>query len=279
VHFQEVRDAVRAVPPPSATTVSYYHLDALGSVRAVTDAQGAVVRLHDYLPFGEEYQGVPGGDARRFTGKERDAETGLDYFSARYYAQARGRFLSVDPVLDVDEALTDPQRWNRYAYVRNSPLAYIDPDGRNPVRALITLISESPALQRAIVEAAKRFSPQIAEGVGRFIAGGDQPGTMGMITVQDIARKIGTGHAFDRHVEGRADLAHLATTRDELSALAADVMHGAKGQNVKMYGFKAAYYDPARQVVVIVDFSHPDLGTVFRATKEYFDGLDKEPKR
>ena len=111
-------------------TVEYYHVDALGSVRAVTDQSGAVVRRHDYFPFGEEYLAQAGRDARRFTAKERDAETGLDYFGARYYASRSGRFTTVDPALDIQAALTDPQRWNRYAYVRNNPLRFTDPDGR-----------------------------------------------------------------------------------------------------------------------------------------------------
>jgi RHS repeat-associated protein len=74
----------------------------------------------------------------KFAGKERDVETGfgsstwlpLDYFGARYYQQQLGRFLSVDPVFTWEENLIDPQRWNRYSYVRNNPLRYVDPDGR-----------------------------------------------------------------------------------------------------------------------------------------------------
>jgi RHS repeat-associated protein len=89
-----------------------------------------VVRRHDYFPFGEEYLATGSLDRLRFTGKVRDLETGLDYFGARYYASPLGRFTTVDPVLDQQKALVDPQRWNRYAYVRNNPLRYVDPDGR-----------------------------------------------------------------------------------------------------------------------------------------------------
>ena len=64
----------------------------------------------------------------RFTGKERDAETGLDFFLARYYSGAQGRFTSPDPFLASGRP-EDPQSWNRYAYARNNPLAYIDPTG------------------------------------------------------------------------------------------------------------------------------------------------------
>jgi RHS repeat-associated protein len=114
----------------TAQAVEYYHLDGLGSVRAVTDQGGAVIERHDYLPFGEEVSPPGGAQPRQFTGKERDAETGMDYFGARYYSGKRGRFTTVDPVYTWAENLTDPQRWNRYAYVRNNPLRYTDPDGR-----------------------------------------------------------------------------------------------------------------------------------------------------
>ena len=73
--------------------------------------------------------GVYDGIRQQFTGKERDNETGLDYFGARYYSPAQGRFTSVDPKnASADPA--DPQSWNGYAYARNNPLKYVDPDGR-----------------------------------------------------------------------------------------------------------------------------------------------------
>ena len=115
--------------------IEYYHTDALGSVRAVTkqiNGQWTVVVRHDFMPFGEEVAPpTPPQDKRLFTGKERDNETGLDYFEASYTRASAGRFSTVDPELNINAALLDPQRWNRYAYVRNNPLRYIDPDGRD----------------------------------------------------------------------------------------------------------------------------------------------------
>lgn len=116
--------------------------DHLGSVRVVTDASGNVVSRHDYLPFGEEITSTLGsrpqifgydkGDAfrQRFTGKERDAESRLDFFEARYHSGAQGRFTSADPIADLVAYARDPQQWNRYGYVRNNPLVLVDPDGR-----------------------------------------------------------------------------------------------------------------------------------------------------
>ena len=65
----------------------------------------------------------------RFTGKERDAESGLDYFGARYFGSALGRFTSPDP-LGSSGNPKNPQSWNRYAYVLNNPLALVDPNGQ-----------------------------------------------------------------------------------------------------------------------------------------------------
>jgi RHS repeat-associated protein len=83
--------------------------DHLGSNRVTTDAAGNIKSRHDYFPFGSEIAssigsrssiaGYPTTDPLRwrFTAKERDNESGLDYFGARYFSGAQGRFTSVDP--------------------------------------------------------------------------------------------------------------------------------------------------------------------------------------
>jgi RHS repeat-associated protein len=111
-----------------AGTVRYYHADAVGSIRAVTDAQGTVVARHDYFPFGDEPASAPNPAAQRFTGEERDRESGMDYFGARYYMQRPGRFTTVDPG-HVGGNIFDPQSWNAYAYARNNPLRFVYPTG------------------------------------------------------------------------------------------------------------------------------------------------------
>jgi RHS repeat-associated protein len=125
--------------PPCATC--YETVDTLGSVRAVTDGFGNSIALHDYLPFGEELAtanrvGVPGygisdGLVDRFTGKERDAETGLDWWSSRYMSSQQGRFTSPDPTGSSSGSSSDPQSWNEYSYARNNPQLFTDPDGFN----------------------------------------------------------------------------------------------------------------------------------------------------
>ncbi|QHN03179.1 RHS repeat-associated core domain-containing protein [Granulicella sp. WH15] len=65
----------------------------------------------------------------RFTGKERDTESGLDYFGARYYGSNMGRFSSPDPSGLYYANPTNPQSFNLYSYGRNNPLINIDPTG------------------------------------------------------------------------------------------------------------------------------------------------------
>jgi RHS repeat-associated protein len=73
------------------------------------------------------------GRRSRSTGKERDAESGLDYFGARYYGSALGRMTSPDPHSGTMLHVINPQRWNMYAYAMNNPLSYVDPDGRDAI--------------------------------------------------------------------------------------------------------------------------------------------------
>jgi len=137
-----------AITGPSEAGTVFLTADHLGSTRVVTNMVNPTqpVERHDYLPFGEEIT-VSTGNPRlnvagysalvnvpmMFTGKERDAETGLDYFGARYFSGAQGRFMSPDePFADQDPA--NPRSWNLYGYVRNNPLIFGDPDGRECVK-------------------------------------------------------------------------------------------------------------------------------------------------
>ncbi|HZJ44471.1 MAG TPA: RHS repeat-associated core domain-containing protein [Pyrinomonadaceae bacterium] len=72
--------------------------------------------------------GCAGSHYPFLTQKERDIETGLDYFGARYYGSTQGRFTSPDPLLSSGRSL-QPQSWNRYSYVINRPLSLVDPKG------------------------------------------------------------------------------------------------------------------------------------------------------
>jgi RHS repeat-associated protein len=140
--------------PPTDSGTTYLTADHLGSTRFVSASDGSLKKCYDYLPFGEElqqgmggrgscypanvtnpYPGAPDAESMKFTGQERDAETGLDYFGARYMSSAQGRFTSPDPSGLLSAKPADPQSWNLYAYVRNNPLVLIDPNGLDCVNA------------------------------------------------------------------------------------------------------------------------------------------------
>jgi RHS repeat-associated protein len=89
-----------------------------------------VLGRSDYLPFGETLNQSGTLPRQRFTGQERDGEAGLDYFNARNLQARTGRMNAPDPLFG--NAMTNPQRWNRYAYVTNSPLTLTDPSGAAP---------------------------------------------------------------------------------------------------------------------------------------------------
>jgi RHS repeat-associated protein len=103
----------------------FYGVDHLGSVRLVTDAAGSVANRYDYDAFGNwedtSYETV--ANPFGFTARERDAESGLMFYRARYYDPKIGRFISQDPIGFEAGDL------NLYRYVNNMPTIFADPTG------------------------------------------------------------------------------------------------------------------------------------------------------
>ncbi|MBI5182127.1 MAG: RHS repeat protein [Nitrospirae bacterium] len=106
----------------------YYHADGLGSIIAITDSAGNVVQRYEYDSFGAitYIQDSTFKQPYTYTAREYDQESGLYYYRARYYDARVGRFLSKDPFRGY---LRKPQTQNRYSYVLNNPLKFIDPFG------------------------------------------------------------------------------------------------------------------------------------------------------
>lgn len=122
--YYKANDELAAKKNPDGT-INYYHNDHLGSATVLTDQSGAVVEKSSYEPYGEIKQG---GTKSKFgyTGQEKDSETGLNYYDARYYDPHLQRFIQPDTLLP---DIYDPQQLNRYSYARNNPLKYTDPTG------------------------------------------------------------------------------------------------------------------------------------------------------
>lgn len=106
--------------------ITYVLSDFQGTILAEVDEQGNVTKEFDYRPYGAQVLGDP-ADGPGYTGHVNDADTDLLYMQARYYDPMVGRFLSVDPKVPEPGNLFG---FNRYAYANNSPLNFVDPDGR-----------------------------------------------------------------------------------------------------------------------------------------------------
>jgi RHS repeat-associated protein len=147
-----------------ATVVSnlglHFHFDdPLGTRRVQTDYQGVVEKNCASLPFGDGESCAATPTEHLFTGKERDSESGNDYFGARYYSSVVGRFLSPDwsaKIMPVPYAkLDDPQSLNLYAYLMNNPLTRFDANGH----ACSSLSSPCTSQEHEALEAQAAESP------------------------------------------------------------------------------------------------------------------------
>jgi RHS repeat-associated protein len=191
--------------PPTTTSsgIQWLVTDHLGTPRMIADKSGSLsgIRRHDYLPFGEELSAGVGGRTtqqgygqadnvrQRFTGSERDDETGLDYMQARYYGSTIGRFTSADPYdinierqYEADDRKANallrkyigtPQHWNRYNYALNNPLRYVDPSGENEeeIVARVNIVYDKNTIKTE--EAARRLTAStVADAIKTYATAG-----------------------------------------------------------------------------------------------------------
>jgi RHS repeat-associated protein len=117
-------------------TINYFVTDHLHSTAVYANSNGTVVDDNDFYPWGGVVPGVgqtTSNNSIKFTGQYRDTESNLDYFGARYYENATGRFMTADwdgkPNTVPYAEFGDPQSLNLYSYVRNSPIVRVDAGG------------------------------------------------------------------------------------------------------------------------------------------------------
>jgi len=141
--YVHTSDSIELSIPEPDLRIAYYHQDHLGSSSVTTDGAGRLAEETAYYPFGaarHQYRPREAHAHYGFTQKERDRESGLNYFEARYLVSPLARFLSFDPMvqrletLDADQlknVLAQPAKLNPFVYALNNPMRYIDPDGRD----------------------------------------------------------------------------------------------------------------------------------------------------
>ncbi len=245
--------------------------DHLGTPRIIVDQTGnrANVKHHDYLPFGEELfagtggrttsLGYLGGDAVRqqFTSKERDIETGLDYFLARYYSSVQGRFTSPDefaggpdelfnfandaaenPTFYAD--LSDPQSLNKYQYTYNNPINLVDEDGHCPIclgaaaAALILTSSDTANAPRNPQDPRYRSGDSVktmtAGAAAGVVLGPIAAKILGPITRAAFSRFAGKGAGETAATASRSAVNEAAVSAaNEAQKLSRSVRPGAAG--------------------------------------------------
>ena len=172
----------------------FYHHDLVASTDALSDASGALIQSNAFFPFGATRTRYSRGLSREgvapeylFAQKERDPETGLSSFSARYLAPALARFTRVDPAIIAlpQEALETPQLLNGYAFAANNPLRYGDSSGRwiesawdvYSLGVSISAASEDPSflnIASVTVDIAAVLLPGVPGGAGVVVKGGKQ---------------------------------------------------------------------------------------------------------
>jgi RHS repeat-associated protein len=200
-------DRVVGRQPLTATRV-YYHNDILGSTRAVVlSTTGAVVESYDFEPWGLLMPGrtLGSGTKEGFSGKEQDPETGLDYFGARYYMPALGRWAEVDPSADATPA------WSPYNYVLDNPATHMDPDGRqtelyNLGKAMLRLLgtgkSDVAAAARGTLSGLERVEASMASPPDPVMTS-VETGVMGALAINGSPEPL--KNAFTQPVQEELD--------------------------------------------------------------------------
>lgn len=166
----------------------FYHGDHLGSANWITDIQGLPIQYIHYAPYGEliANQHITSYDERyKFTGKERDAESGYDAFGARYLSSVFGHWLSADP-------LVDKYLWiSPYAYAAWNPIKYKDPNGKWVQAAVGALVSGSAdaAIQvGSNMLEGQSFSTAVRNINGKQVLGSAIAGAIGVGVVSKVSQ-------------------------------------------------------------------------------------------
>lgn len=245
----------RVAKKDPAGNLYYYHADHLGSTNVMTNAAGNLVERVGYYPFGQIREG--GNERYAYTGKEKDNLTDWYYYEARYYNPGYFQFTQADTVMP---NLYDPQDLNRYAYARNNPLKFVDPDGRSFLDTMVNYASHTgagrwlgdklfnymvdPQISQAPPETQAQYYGALAEGLDHTyavtkeasssavggilsLAAGDVKGALGDVYTLSVILGQETGYMSQAEI----DLLYTVGDLYGLSSVPSDV--GKLGKHFK----------------------------------------------
>jgi len=247
----------------STPTGSYfYHSDHLGSSSLITDASGAIVQHLEYVPFGETFI-----DERRsqsswttpylFSGKERDEETGLLYFGARYQDSKYGIWYSVDPLAEKYPNVSP------YVYCLDNPVKYVDPDGRNPADHYFVVFWTQGLTQAGI---STNQQSKILQKAGR-------DGLLRYFLPYEDFRGVITGKDLDGDKYNRAEAIawSLAFIVPELKSFKELEIFKMSSRELKVVQYGAKHLAPSRMLWKEIVESTLKYPAKFKNAKEYIE--------
>jgi RHS repeat-associated protein len=196
----------------TASAVTYLHADPLGSPGAATDSTGKLLWYELYLPYGSKVDNV--AERISFAGHVQDADSGLINMQDRYYSPVLGRFISTD-ALPVDPA--NPFSFNRYAYAKNNPQRFKDPNGKSPIDIIFLAVD--------IVELGEAIAS--GSGVGAAVV------SVGLDLVGVASPIPGTGETLKALKTGVEIAEHTA----ELAKVASEAEHAASAGERAAVGY------------------------------------------
>jgi RHS repeat-associated protein len=272
--------------PPATSGQTDLILDVSGYFAPASTA--SVEAYHVYLPFGAEATNFAQDFERmKFTGHERDLADpsspadDLDYMHARHYNFLTGRFLSVDPDNHVKRAATIPQAWNRYTYTENSPIKYVDRNGRE-VGDFSTPPSERSAPPwgssdtygfptRTYIESTKDVGLTAGLFLGVGFASEAAAGTLFLDTASvpgaEIARRVLSNenrmnHIFDQAKHGLAELTEVFGGKEQLVTHVADRLASLSSLQTNAQGAFNVYVSVGGQLVQVTGWVSTN-GTIY----------------
>lgn len=218
--------------------------DWQGTKRAVILADGALNTCWSSLAYGNNLAPCPqagGSDPSdlHYTGKERDSESGNDYFGARYYNSAVGRWMSPDVMQASTKHLAYPQRWNMYAYVRNNPLSLFDPNGDDDIYVFRPEVTSESAAWKAIETDGARHGNPVHMLLGRNATVDAYKKALATPNAHVIfaghAVEDGSHHSGSVHL-ANGDIGTLTSVESAKNGVDAQPVAGVKATSVGAFG-------------------------------------------
>jgi RHS repeat-associated protein len=292
------------------SAASYYFGNHLGSVELVLSSVGGLIWRSNYLPYGE-FRNVSGSDHYYgFSQKERDVESALHYFEARYFNSFTGRFVSVDPLASevLVGYLNNPQRVNAYSYSGNMPIGAVDPSGQSwedvggdvgemgaglvmagvslipgptgdVVDAAILANPNSDALDRGVAGASLAIGAMTGSalpnlgGVFKGVRSAFRSGKRAVTSALDALKR-----SFAKAPKKTPGRPHSQERRDLIEMAKSDKMKGATREDMKAYQeLNDELPDPIPANKVRVDEGHPNRGPHAQVPHGHVDNVDYIP--